>query len=365
MHIGPQALQAVLSQMFWITSARQAIRSELSNCHVCLRERPVFHTPRMSDLPKERVTVSKPFEKVGTDFGGPFSITLSKARGGRSMKAYLCLFVCLSTKAVHLEAVSNLSTDAFLAALRRFIARRGRCNYILSDCGTNYKGAARYLNELHKLLVTDPGSTEVGNALATHGIVWQFNPPSSPHFGGIFEAGIKSTKKLLTKVVGKQVLTFEEFATVLAQVEAQLNSRPLYPISNDPADLQVLTPGHFLVGEPLTSMPDDKCSVPPRTLEQRWLLVQKIQTDFWRRWTKEYLNTLQQRSKWLCNSPAPAVGSLAIIKDDCAHPLYWRLGRVIELKPGPDGTARVAILQTSNGHLTRPLTKLCFLPLES
>ncbi|XP_030765048.1 uncharacterized protein LOC115889242 [Sitophilus oryzae] len=150
-----------------------------------------------------------------------------------SPKAYICLFVCMATKALHLELVSDLSSETFLGALLRFISRRGRCNHIYSDCGTNFVGASRELINMLK------------SAAEQEQISWHFNPPSAPHFGGLWEAGIKSVKTHIKRVIGDQLLTYEEFYTLMVQIEAVLNSRPLCPQSSDPNDLSVLTPGHF------------------------------------------------------------------------------------------------------------------------
>lgn len=151
----------------------------------------------MRNLPLPRVSQLKPFSHVGIDFGGPFLITLSKNRGSRSQKAYICLFVCLSVRTIHLELCSELSTEAFLAALRRFMSRRGRIASIYSDNATNFHGANRKLLE------------NMRSASSEEAIEWHFSPPSAPHFGGIYEAGIKSVKSHLKRVVGNQILTYE------------------------------------------------------------------------------------------------------------------------------------------------------------
>lgn len=134
------------------------------------------------DLPASRVNQVKPFYATGVDFAGPFSVTPYRARGLKSLKVYVCLFVCFTIKAVHLELVSSLSTDAFLAALRRFIARRGRCALLFSDCGTNFVGANRELLQ------------HMEHASEVEKIKWAFNPPSAPHFGGLWEADVKAFK---------------------------------------------------------------------------------------------------------------------------------------------------------------------------
>ncbi|XP_044764104.1 uncharacterized protein LOC123320759 [Coccinella septempunctata] len=351
LHPGAQTLQFILSQFVWILSARRAIHRVVSKCCTCFRNNPKSIQPLMRNLPPVRVTSVKPFQCVGVDFGGPFFTTPSRSKGVRSHKSYVCLFVCFATKALHLELVSDLSSSAFLAALRRFISRRGRCNKIFSDCGTNFKGASRELSQYMK------------EASEEERIEWGFNPPSAPHFGGLWESGIKSVKSHLYKVIGEQKLTFEEFYTVLVQIEAILNSRPLCPMSSDPNDVSALTPGHFLTLAPLSTFPEPDLSEIPLNRLSRWQLLSRLHRDFWKRWHKQYLNTLQQRKRWYNDSTTVlSPGMLVLIKDEQLPPLRWRLGRIENLHSGEDGRVRVCTLRTNNGTLQRPVVKLCPLP---
>lgn len=173
----------------------------------------------------------------------------------------------MSTKAVHLEIVRNLTTDAFLAALDRFVARRGLPVSVYSDCGTNFVGASRQLFKL----INHPDNHEVLSSAQP--CIWHFNPPSAPHFGGLWEAAVKSLKLLLIRVIGNHRLTFEEMYTVVCRIEATLNSRPLGPLSSDPHDLECLTPGHFLIGQPLLSVPELTVDLSCMNLRNRWKLL--------------------------------------------------------------------------------------------
>lgn len=221
--------------------------------------------------------------------GRPFIVKESRRRNAKTQKAYLALFVCLSTKALHLEVVDDLSTESFLACFERFISRRGISVEIYSDCGTNYVGAAREF----KVLFASSVTRNVLQARAP--CQWRFNPPAAPHFGGIREAVIKSTKIHLKKVIGSQVFTLSEFTTLIFRIEGILNSRPLVSLSNDPNDLGALSPGHFLIGRPIMAVPDqDLTSVATNRLT-RWQLVKQAQQSFWRCWSREYLHTLQGR----------------------------------------------------------------------
>lgn len=352
-HPGINTTYFLLLQQFWVISAKRVIRRVLSKCIKCYRLHPQPLQPFMSDLPSYRVNQVKPFSVVGVDFGGPFRIKLGPHRGAKIDKAYLCLFVCLATKAVHLEVVSTLSSDGFIAALRRFVARRGRCNVIHADCGTNFVGARNQFVSLME------------NASHAEKIEFKFNPPSAPHFGGVWEIQIKAAKTHLYRVVGDQVLTFEELTTLFVQIEAVLNSRPLCPVGTDPNDLSVLTPGHFLTLEPLTAVPDEDLSSVNINRLRRWQLLQSFHQNFWSRWKHEYLNSLIQRAKWTKDSKPLSVGSMVIIKDDNRAPLHWTLGRVQELLPGADGIVRIAMVKTATNNIVqRPLVKLCPLPIE-
>ncbi|XP_071052628.1 uncharacterized protein [Onthophagus taurus] len=351
LHPGPRTLQSIVLQHFWIISSRQVIQRVISKCIRCFRCKPRSYAPFMADLPSCRVADVRAFSTVSVDFAGPIYTTLNRTRGSRSVKSYFCVFVCTSTKAIHLELVTDLTTEAFIAALRRFIARRGRCSLILSDQGTNFVGANNKLKEM---------AEASGTRLGLH---WIFHPPGGPHFNGLAEAGVKSVKSHLLRVIGDQRLTFEEVYTVLTQIEAVLNSRPLTPISSDPNDLQPLTPGHFLCLEPLNSLisEPDYTKVPLNRLD-RWKLLQRMLQDFWKRWTMEYLSTLQARSKWTSPTPIPTVGDLVIVKNEQLPPLKWEMGRITQLHPGDDGVIRVVTIRTKNGLFTRPTIKICPLP---
>lgn len=187
---------------------------------------------------------------------------------------------------------------------------------------------------------------------------------SSPHFGGLWEAGIKSIKYHLKRVLGDSTLTFEELSTVLYQIEACLNSRPLCPTTADPADDSVLTPGHFLIGNALLAPPESLTRTTNVSSLTRWQLVQKMRNDFWRRWHREYLTRMQQRPKWVSKSSNLEKGNLVLIIEDNLPPTRWVLGRVLEIHPGQDGLVRVSTLRCQGTVIKRPIVKLALLPIS-
>ncbi|GFT80600.1 integrase catalytic domain-containing protein [Trichonephila clavipes] len=187
----------------------------------------------MSDLPYSRISPASALIRCGVDYAGPFQIHIIKGKGSKSFKAYIALFVCFTARAIHLELVTDLSADAFIAALKRFISHRGKCSDIYSDCNSNFLGAKRKLMEFEKLSKSDNYNQNVSKFVTDIGIKWPQNVLGTPNLGDLWEAGIKSTKYHLKRVVGKTKLTYVEFETFLIQIEACLNSRPLTPISND------------------------------------------------------------------------------------------------------------------------------------
>jgi len=313
----------------------------------------------MADLPAARVQQGRPFARVGVDYAGPLQMRELRLRKSRSYKVYVAVFVCLAVKAVHLEPVTDLSTDAFLAAFDRFIARRGLPSDIFSDCGTNFIGADKQLQLL--INSTDGQEALSGSHAACQ---WHFNPPSAPHFGGLWEAAVRSMKRLLIRTMGTHIFSYEEFTTLLARIEAVLNSRPLTPMTTDPADLDYLSPGHFLIGQPLLAVPPRTTSESRVNLNQRWKLLDQCHQAFWRRWATEYLTSLQGRSKWRKETPNVNVDDMVVIVDNQAPPLMWRLGRVSEILPGQDGVVRVVRLLTLQGLITRPVAKIVVLPTQ-
>lgn len=363
-HVGCLTLHCIIRQRFWIPNGRQLIRSVLHNCVRCFRTSPKLPQQLMGSLPKERVQSNYPFYHTGIDFCGPFFIK----QGGRAKaktKAYIALFICLSTKAVHLELVSNLSTDAFISALKRFIGRRGKCGSIASDNATNFVGAKRELKDLKKLFFSQ-GHTEMVNKFCQdEDIQWRFIPPRSPHFGGLWEASIKKAKHLLVKMMRQESLNFEDFNTIIIQIESILNSRPLTPLSSDPNDMQALTPAHFLIGRHMSSIPEPDLTDIKATRLSRWQHLNRLHQSFWNRWCKEYLSTLQQRYKWRYRTRNVTIGELALLKDENLPPSKWILGRITKTISGDDGQTRVVDIKTPHGLYRRAIQKICVLPMDA
>lgn len=355
LHSGPSTMLGLLNARAHVVGAKRAIRSLSRKCVCCQRTYAKTTNQRMADLPACRVTPSPPFHNVGVDYAGPLPVRILRTRKFTTTPGYVALFICMATKAIHLELVTDLSADAFLLTFKRFIARRGLPRHVWSDNGGNFVGCRNKLIELYRNLQSQ--SSDLARFCASRHIDWHFSPGKAPHFGGLWEAGVKSAKRHLQKIVGSHTLTMEELLTTLSEIEAVLNSRPLCAQTSQPEDgVAVLTPGHFLTGRPLLALPEQEVEYRDSpTHLTRWKLSSMITQQFWRRWSAEYLSTLQTRGKWTSPQPNFAKDDVVLVKDTDRFQRTWPLARVLDTHPGKDGLVRAVTLQTPTGVITRPI----------
>ncbi|XP_036146374.1 uncharacterized protein LOC118646805 [Monomorium pharaonis] len=317
----------------------------------------------MGDLPKVRVSPPpRGFAHCGIDYAGPVKVRASAGRGIQSRKAYIALFICMATRAIHLELVGDYSTPSFLNAYLRFCSRRGLPQSMYSDNGTTFVGADRELRIAYQSSIRDP---EFLNKTADDNVSWHFIPPSAPHFGGLWESGVRSVEHHLRRVLGEATLSFEEFATLLCKIEACLNSRPIAPLSDSLEDYESLTPGHFLIGSAITVPPKPSLLKLNENRLSRWQLIRQITERFWKLWASDYVNTLQQRGKWRHPTASVELGQLVLLRNSTLPPCKWELGRVIRCHPGSDGLTRVVTVRTATSEYKRPIVQLCPLPITS
>ncbi|XP_053682304.1 uncharacterized protein LOC128732893 [Sabethes cyaneus] len=365
-HLGAQSLLATIRRTYWIPRGRNLARKTVWNCVPCHRANPNRGMLQqiMGHLPVERTQPSPPFYITGVDYGGPITLVQRRAPGSPTTKGYIALFICFATRAVHLEAVSQLTTKAFLAALRRFVSRRGHCGHIYSDNGTNFVGAAQEMKQWFQKARSNDHNRRVSDYLAMGGTCWHFNPPGTPHMGGLWEAAIKSAKKHLTTITQGAKLTFEEFATLLAEIEAVLNSRPISPESSDPNDLRPLTPGHFLVGRPLTTKNSaDYTPSEDHPYEVRFKYLHELKQHFWDRWRREYLPEQQILGKWHTTSKDLQLNDMVLIRKQKLPGYQWTVGRIIKIHSSPDGHSRLATVKTQQSELVQSVHNLSKLPI--
>lgn len=241
--------------------------------------------------------------------------------------------------------MSDLTSEAFIACLRCFLARRGKPTLMWSDSVTKFVGAARQIKELHEFQRVTKTSEVVSDFCTTRKIKWEIIQERAPHFGGLWEAAVKNLQKHLSRIVGMVKLTFEEMTTVRIQIEACLNSWPLTPLPcDDDGRIQVLTPGHFLIGRPLKALANPDLKQQNLPLLKRWDLYKVLVLHLWDRWSIEFLSTLQRITKWLSPLTKISIGDNVITCEDNIIPTNWPLARIIKTHPGTDGIVRVVTI---------------------
>ncbi len=338
LHAGTATLMAILGDSFYIPALRNFLKGISRSCPACQRAYSSSIQQPMGLLPSVRTTPAPPFTYTGLDFAGPFLVRRGHVRKPVLIKTYVCLFVCLSVKAVHLELCADLSTEEFLAALRRFCGRRGKPVAIYSDNGKNFVGANNALMDIRQLL--SRSSQSLSHFCGESAISWNFIPPLTPHFGGLWEAGVKSMKTLMKKVLYPHTLQFHELSSVLVEIEAILNSRPITSMDSIEPDNPVLTPGHFLIGRPLMAPLTKPVTASNISSLRRWQLTQRLTQDLWTAWKAQYLQSIQARSKWRTGGQQLRVGDLVFLKDVTLNYRRWPIARVTAVFPGDDDIVR-------------------------
>ena len=357
-HANLQLMVNILHLKYWIIGCKNIVKKCIRNCVTCNRYKAEGYSQQMGNLPSYRLQPARPFTNTGTDYAGPFQVSSWKGRGAKQFKCYVVIFICMTTKAIHIELALDLSADKFIEALHRFTSRRGICNNIYSDNGRNYIGAARKISEFQRFL--QQNQEVISKELNKNEITWHFIPAYSPNFGGLWESAVKSMKYYLKRSLGETIVTYEEMLTLLCQIEACLNSRPIAANTIDVHDLEPLTPGHFLTQGPIL-LPMQETIDEKLSYSTRWSRVQQIQLSFWKRWSMEYISTLQKRKKWQEQTKNIDVDNIVLIKEDNLPPCRWLMGRVVAVKPGKDGLVRVVTLKTKSGLIDRNIRNLVVL----
>jgi len=361
LHSGVNATLTILRQSYWIPSARQRIKSIIRRCVVCKKSHGQPYTiPDPPPLVKSRVSHSDPFTITGVDFTG--ALFVRTAEGER--KVYLCLFTCAVCRAVHLEIVTDLTAECFLQAFRRFAARRSLPKLLISDNGSTFLAAAEELTRLFS-------SDEIAESLAYKGVEWKFIPKRAPWFGGFWERLIGLMKSTLKKTLGRTHATIESLQTIIVEIEALMNDRPLTHVSPDPRDPEPITPAHLVYGRRITTLPhysvnQDDISDPDfgdaSDLRRRARAQAAVVRHFWTRWKREYLTALRETHKITgTNEQRIKVGDVVLIHDETPR-IKWRLAVIESLNKGADGLVRSADIRTTTGKTNRPIARLY--PLE-
>lgn len=362
-HGGPQIMIAQLRQTIWIHRMRQLVKKTVHQCVTCMRYDQPTNEQLMGQLPASRVNRSEPFSNTGVDFAGPFLIKKSRGRQEAAriqQKAWIVIFVCMATRATHIDVVTGLTIEEFLAAFERFIMRKGRCSTLYSDNGTTFVGTDKELARVLRQWATQLPD----HRFAEYNTTWKFITPAAPHKGGIWEAAVKAMKRHLKRALGNQQVTKDELYQLAVHIEGCLNSRPLWPQSDDPNDPLPLTPAHFILGKPILPQPvAENVAEWPKNKLTAWGHRQQLQQKIWHQWREEVLANLQTRNKWYNIKKNLKIGDMVIVKKENMPPATWCLGRVIKIFTAEnDGLVRAAIIKTTNGQLERNIDKLILLP---
>ena len=352
-HAGLNHTWASLRNRYWIIRGGAAVRRVLGKCLVCRRWRAPVQQQVMADLPRARLQAHKPaFSETGVDYFGPIFVK----QGRNKLKRWGCLFTCLSIRAIHLEVVHSLDTSSFIDALRRFLARRGNIEHLMSDNGSNFVGAKRELNEA----VRNWNQKQIVAYLHQRSIKWSFNPPTASHMGGSWERMIRSTRRILTVLLAEQRVTDETLLTVFAEAEGIINSRPITPITLDPENKEPLTPSHLLLLRPCQTLPPDEYDQRD-AIRCRWKQAQYLADQFWLRWTAEYMTMLNSRQKWLDEKRNLQVDDVVLVVDTSIPRSKWLKGVVVDTFPDKKGHVRATLIKTVHGLMKRPISKLCLI----
>ena len=350
-HLGTEWVLSRLRMRYWIIKARSLIKRTKHRCAICKRLYAAPMLQKMAELPIQRCQPDfVPFAFVGVDIFGPFYVTVGRA----SAKRYGCVYSCFNSRAIHIEKVDDLSTDAFINGFVRFVARRGQPRYVRSDNGTNLVGAYNELARSFKQLSRD----KIIQAARRRDIEWVFNPPLASHHGGSWERMIRTIRRVLYAILHSSVrLSDDVLNTVFCEAENIVNSRPMTKVSDDATDSEPLTPNHLLMlkgnfSYPWTNVKDGNM------YQRKWRHVQYFANLFWKRWVREYLPELHRRQKWLNEMPNVRKDDVVLIMDENSPRGSWPLARVNDVITGRDGLVRSVKLETKSTKLVRPITKI-------
>jgi hypothetical protein len=356
---------AIRSEGYWIVGAKRLISSIIHNCVQCRKLRGRHLEQIMADLPRDRVEPAPPFTYVGVDAFGPWSVVARRTRGGQaSSKRWAILFTCLTIRAIHIEVVPEMSSSAFTNALRRFISRFGNVKLFRSDRGTNFVGS---VNEI-KMDTVNVEEGEIHSWLKDKNVTWIFNPPHASHMGGVWERMIGTVKRILSSMlcdISDKNLTHDVLITLMAEVCAIVNARPIVPVSTDSSVPELLSPSAILTQKLDFTTEEFEHLTLKDIYKSEWRRVQVLANQFWRRWRSEYLQQLQTRSKWRREQANLNEGDVVLVKDSNVPRNRWPYGVVEKILPSDDGKVRKSCIRMYNDGkltvLTRPISELVLL----
>lgn len=356
---------ALRNHGYWVTGSKRVVSSLLHKCIVCRKLRGNFEYQKMADLPTDRIEPGPPFTSVGVDTFGPWMVISRKTKGGMAHnKRWALLFTCLTTRAVHIEVVEDMTSSSVINAIRRLVAIRGEVREFRSDRGTNFVGAADEM----KTNVVNIEDEPFKDHLDRHGITWIFNAPHSSHMGGVWERMIGMARRILDSMFLRQQreITHEVLVTLMAEVSAIINSRPITAISYDSNAPMILSPS-LLLNQRTTGCPTLCEGLDIKDIyKAQWRHVQVLANTFWKQWKEQFLQSLQSRRKWTEERPNIKIGDVILLKDSSLPRFQWPVGTVESVYPSHNDNhvRKVQVRIVRDGKpviLTRPITELVLL----
>ncbi len=403
LHAGLRSTHGEMREYFWVVKGRQQVKKVLNKCVICRKIQSRPFDELAAPIPIERVRKARPFDSCGVDFAGPlyykpykFELQAEESQvdaeevnptptaeadnsapveepdrsaeespqqmvetpdpleaqpilSKGTQKAYICLFTCAYTRAVHLELVRDMTAATFLLALRRFFNARGGCSKLFSDNAQTFTCVSKYL----KLMRT---STRVCDFLTQNRTEWQFSAALAPWWGGFWERMVRTVKELFRKANGKASLHYDQLMTALSDVEAVINARPLVYVTEGEDDPRPITPNHLLFGYPPRGGPQGPPPDPAECASAKSLVkMDKDRRDFVSdcsdQFVREYLGELNLFHSKGVPGRKIKIGEVVVIHDGNAKRLMWSTGVVKELLTGRDGLVRSALVKIPSGSI--------------
>ena len=362
LHSGINHTLIAVRDRFWVLKGRNLVRRIVKSCLVCRKYLPVRMKVPMAPLPQDRVKHSHPFQVCGVDFTGPIYVS----SGNGVQKSYIVLYTCANIRAVHLELVADQTTEAFLRSLRRMISRRGMISTFYSDNSKTFESASNEMQRYMKIM----NGKKFKDFLTDHKIEWKFIADYAPWWGGFYERMMKTIKTPLKKILGRSVYSSDEIYTMLTEVEAMVNSRPLTYVSDEASEMKYLTPASFLVGRELINIPVEPVKSTEKSLRKKelkkiMLMQNRTLNLLWKTLREEYKRNLGTVPTKIEDSQCISPGELVMVTEHYIPRAKWRVGLVEKCKAGPDQRVRTVWVRTSSGVICRPVQHISRLELDS
>ena len=330
----------LIRKKYFLIGGKNSVKAVTKKCVNCQKAAKLPTPQKMGELPQERVSIAAPFSTSGLDVFGPFEVKTGRI----TKKRYVLLITCFITRGVALYPLPDMTLDSVVYALLKCHSQFPSLKKLVSDNGTNFKGANREIQEAIKSW----NENEINDKLSENGLEWSFGPANCGHFGGLWERMVGITKNAMKACMNRKTLSIDAFDALCASTAGIMNRRPLTRATNDINEMTVLSPAHFIY--PYNEINSSTNIVPPipesgESLRSAWNEVREILDIYWERWRKEYLTTLIQRKKWNNTRNDYKIGDIVLLTDDIQPREKWRITRIAEIKDSEDERQRRYILE--------------------